>query len=533
MGLSVILVECDVTSPAGVTSTLRFSDRAIFPMAPDDADRPNAQWDDRLIEPPTLSRFLFADLQTLEPGLGAGVMTLANADRALDAYQGHVWGEVRVWRWMYGQPFSTARSLITGPAAGTPTFDVASQRPGRVRLSLHDYRLELERPLQSNSYAGNNNGTAVFFEGDASLKGKLKPLAFGRLMDAHIPAPAVNHSFKGYQLHDGPIRRVDVPGYAIQVFDRGGDAGIAAGGDDLSFFYGSDTGPFPGFNVGSNLWYALGDVGLIKFNSNPVGAITFGFLGDATGGVYVETAGPILARILARLGVPEARIGASVEGLSSTRPIGAYADTDITAREFTAWIARSVPAALLPDRQGVWQAIRIDPPAAVALIEIDADEVLSLEADESASPGAGAFAVGWDRIWTTYRRDNLQPSLLGTPAEARLAEAYRWVTTEDGAFKERFSATWRQLRLETALRVEGDAQALAADLKAMFGLRPDGRPRRSWRVTLEWTEARADVELGSTIGLRAPDFGVDDTFILIGEEPLRPRRDQVIWTLWG
>lgn len=528
MGLSVILIECDVTSPAGEASTLRFADRAVFPMAPTDADRANAVWDDRLIEPPALRRTLFDDLATLDPGLSVGVMVLANADHELDQYQGHIWGEVRVWRWTYGAPFSTARALLTGPAGGTPSYDVLAGRASRVRLSLFDQRLQLERPLQSADYGGGNDGVDVLYDGDAGIRGKMKPLAYGRLLDAHVPGVPVNHGVGAIQLHDGRIAPAPFGAGMMQFFDRGGDAGLIYGGD-LGFSANQDI--FDRNTLEALYIYQHSVRGLLRFNANPVGAIAFGYRGAAPGGVYAETPGPIIAMVLERAGIAAGKIGASVKAIDCDRVVGAYADQPVTAREFIGWIATAGPMAVLPDRHGVWQAVLLQPPAAPMLTLTDAD-ILNIEADEASQLVGGEFSVGWDRIWTTYRRDNLQVELLDTDQEARLAEEYRYAKVEDAAFKARQPA-WRKLQIETPLRQLADAQALAETLKGLFGLRADGRPRRSWRVTLEMTDAVLGLDLGATVALSAATYEIDDDFILIGEEPLRPRRDQIIWTLWG
>ncbi|MBJ7318231.1 MAG: hypothetical protein JHC96_05490 [Brevundimonas sp.] len=526
MGLAIILVECDVTSPEGVTATLRFSDRAVFPMAPTDAQRPNAVWDERIIETPSLRRTLFDDLQTLEPGLGVGDLTLANADRALDAYQGHVWGEVRVWRWIYGAPFAEAASLMRGPASGAPAYDVSAARPGRARLTLFDYRIELERPLQTNTYAGTNNGTTILYEGEAALEGAPKPLAFGELLNAHLPGVVVNAGQQAFQIHDGPVQTFPtVP--ALIMNDRGFSAGLHYDGEAASLAAFSTTNP----TVDGQTTYA--PLGLTRFNFNPVGNVSFSAFGDASDGGYSDKPGPILRKLLKRAGIAEARIGASVAALASNRTVGVYVQDATKSRDLIAFVARSALAAVLPGRDGVWQAVAIKPPKAIADVTLNLDDVLGIEADESAADGAGEFRVGHSRIWTTFRRESLLPALRGTAEEKALAASYRYFVVEDAAFKARFAQTWRTLTVETALRRSGEAEDLAGDLKALFGLRADGRPRRRWRVTVEMTDAALAFDLGATVALATPAVGGDGRFLLIGEELMRPRRDQMIWTLWG
>lgn len=513
----VLLAEVDVISPLGEAMTLRFADRAIAPLPPTDPDLPNVQWDARLVEAPTIRRALFDDLATLSPGLGIGAMRLANADRGLAAYQAYSWGEVRIWSWIEGTAFADATLLLTGLAA-SPSY--ARKAPGHVSVSLYDYRAELESQLQTTLFAGTNDGVAILYEGDADgLKATVKPLAFGRLDDAQLPAPQVNAGVSAHQLHDGPIEG------PVRIFDRGYD------GDFL--FQGSLVGgAFDAFEPDPAGYVVDLTRGLLKINGSAAGQLTFGCRGDSAGG-YVETAGPILARLLARAGVPPSRIGASVDALAATAPIGAWFGQGIAAREALAFVARSAPAALLPDRDGVWQALRFAPPAALASILIEADDVIDIEADETAPEPVGEVRVGWGRIWETFTGTEIAPVIRGTSEETRLASDHRWAVQEDAAAKARFPRTWRTLEITTALRLEADAQALAGELRTLFGLRADGRPRTMWRLTLERTAERLAIPLGATVGLTYPVDGIDDHFILLAEEPMRPRRDQLIWTLWG
>ena len=516
---TVFLAEVDVVSPAGVAAVLRFSDRAIAPFPPTDPDRPNAQFDDRLVEPPTLRRALFDDLASLSAGLGVGAMRLSNADRKLSPYKAWSWGEARVWRWQTGTPFSAAIQVLQGLTA-TPGFTPSGKAASQVTVPLYDYRAELEGPLQSDLYAGTNGAPGVLYEGEADgLKGRVKPLAYGRLEGAHLPAPQVNAAVLGHQLHDGLVQG------SVEIFDRGDAAGFA----DQGALVGA---AFDAFTPSPASWCRDLGRGLVKINGSAAGVLSFGCRGDATGG-YVETTGGVLSRLLAKAGVPPARIGASVAALASSAPIGAWFGETTSARDAVAWVTRSAPAALLPDRQGVWTAMMVTPPALVADHALGEDEIIDMEADETAPPPVGEIRVGYGRIWTTFNGSEIAPALRGTSAEARLASEYRWATVVDDAAKARFPRTWRTLELTTALREEADALALATTLKGLFGLRPDGKARQVWRATIELTPARLALPLGATVAVDYPPNDIDDHFILLGEEPMRPRRDQVLWSLWG
>ena len=143
----VVLVEIAVTSPAGEPETLRFSDRPIRPFPPTDADRPNVGFDARMVEAPALRRSLFDDLTTMKPALGVGVLTLANADGALDAYEGYVWGELTVRLWSEGAAFADSTVVLQG-LAQPPSYPRSPTQPRRVIVSLNDFMAEALKPLQ-------------------------------------------------------------------------------------------------------------------------------------------------------------------------------------------------------------------------------------------------------------------------------------------------------------------------------------------------------------------------------------------------
>lgn len=509
----VILVECDLVSPAGAPTTLRFSDRAIRPMAPTDADRPNLVWEDRIAEAPAIRRALIEDLSSLAPGWGVAQLQLLNGDGGLTPYANHAWKAVRVYRWIEGTAFAAARMLFAGQAA-SPAFSRSARSSMRASLGLYDPMVELDQPLQVHLYAGTGG-----LEGPAELRDQARPLAYGDLADAHVPGRRVDAATNLYQLHDGAIDGL------TQILDRGDDAGLISDGDKVGAVFDAWTPAAAHYVTDKGR-------GLVKFNAAPVGAVAFGLSGDADGGA-ATTAGPILARLLERLDIPTARIGASVAALDDDAVVGVYDQTGGAGRQILGWVARSALASILPDRQGVWGATQLAPPkdeADFALTELD---VLDVAEDGAAPLPVGVARVAWGRIWTTYSPDALAPDLRGAATADRLAGEYRFVQVDSAPAKGLGPGAWRTLQIETALRVEADALDLADRVIALFGPRPDGAPRASWKVEIEATDAALDVPLGATIALDYPPRGIFGHFVLIAEEPLKPRRDLITWTLWG
>jgi hypothetical protein len=505
----VILVEVDVVSPLGAASTLRFSDRAMRPFPPSDTQRANLPWSDRLVKAPSIRRAILEDFSTLTAGWGVGAKQLANGDGALDQYEGHAWGEIRVIRHVAGETFAQGLRIFTGRAA-QPSY--ASRSP-RASASFYDYRVDLDPAQQPTKYLG-----AGTYEGSADdLKGQAKPLAYGDLTDAHLPAPRVNTAVNAYQLHDGALAVIPT------VYDGGANAGLISDGAVSSAAFDAAT-PAAAHQVADL------SRGLVKFNAAPVRQVTLGGQGEA--GVAAQV-GPILKRLLGRVGVPAGRVGASFDALAAAAPIGVWTQDGANARDVVQWVARSAAAAMVPDRSGKWEVMALAPPAGVATFTLGAYDTVSVEPDETAEQPVGEVRVGWGRVWTTFKASDLAPALKGTATEGRLASEYRYAVTEDAAAKALGSGAWRTLQIDTALRQEADALALGATLKTMFGLRPDGRPRRQWSVQLALTSAALAVGLGSTVRLVHPPRGIDQLYVLIAEQPLEPRRDLITWTLWG
>lgn len=516
---TVILVEVDVVSPAGAATTLRFCDRGMRPFPPTDGMRANLVWEDRLAEAPVYRRALFDDITSLTPGRAGGGMTLKNADSYLDAYRAHAWNTIRVWRWPVGQPFSAAVEVLHGLCA-IPAYNRPSGSPATVRVDLYDDLAELDEGAQSVRFTGANDGVTVFYEGSAGgLKDQPKPFAYGDLTDAHLPAILVNPGQLVHQLGDGPLQG------SVAIFDGGVAAGYAADGDlaDAAF----DAATPAAAHYATNL-----NRGLVKITADPVMALTFGVKGSSSP-TYVETAGPVAARLLARARVPAERIGASVAALASTAVVGVFSAQEVTTRELIGRLGRSALAAIQPDRKGAYQAIPFAAPRGAPVVTLEADHILSIDEADGGSAPVGEFRVGWGRIFTTFAANDLKASIRDTEAATRLKDEYRYVVEPDAATKARFPRSFQTLTIDTDLRSEADARALALKLKALFGMRTDGKARRQLNLTVSPVLDDLVADIGDEIRVNDPARSVVDNFILIAEQPMRPRRDQAIWTVWG
>lgn len=539
-----LLVRTVRQASTGSAETVQwFADSAVRPFGPGASlsghALGNVVIEDRVLAAPTLARELAGDLATLSPGIGLGALELANADGALDAALDDIWRSVAVWLWDMDRPLAEAVFVFSADC-GRVDEAFGEGRPRRLVVPLSDAMSRLDRPLQGSLFAGANNGTTILHEGRAGgIKGQPKPILVGDLATSqggcgHLPGVPVSDDALTFLIHERYAGDPDNAGL-LEVFDRGAPSGLAFDGNYQT------PGALEARVLPAASFCTDRKRGLVKITQGLVGPVAFG--GAVALGFLGPDGGPwqwCLAKVLAQAGTSggaKANVAAwappppNVDAAFIGPRVGWWFDAAISVREAAAVLCRSAGAVLAPSRSGVLAPVVLAPPVAIPAITLAAHDIVALGTDAKAPSPVGEVSVGWGRLWTTYQGDELAPALRGTPDEARLAAQWRWSVAEDASTKAK-AADWRTVRLETALREEADAQALGAQLLALFGLGAGGA-RRVWRVTLEMTAARLAVDLGATVRLAAPGLGVDGDFILLGEALCQPRRDLMVWSLFG
>lgn len=184
----------------------------------------NAQYTPRITQPALSSRAIFLDGKI---GGGAaeqvGVMVLENSDGALDFIGGYslVGRELRGYvRDSVGAVTEIHRYIIGGVDLGDT-----------VTLQMRDRTDGLRKPLQQNTYSGGNAADSLTgVDGDKSLSGVKKPLAFGVV--CHVEPRLVNHKLLIYQINDGAV-------FMVASVLLGGSYRVPGGADyaDLADMY--------------------------------------------------------------------------------------------------------------------------------------------------------------------------------------------------------------------------------------------------------------------------------------------------------
>lgn len=192
------------------TRTLYYASRE-FRTGPGDTPA-NTIFENVLLQPAVLRRDAFGAGTTGGASrAGYGDLILANGDGALDALVGYGFDGrvITIWRTETQDP--TYPTDFTKFLVGT--MEQVEVGRDTVTVKLRDRQLEVQVPLQTTKYAGDNSLPAGL-EGVADdLKGKPKPLCFGKVLN--VPAVLVNTSKLIYQINDGAIASVS------GVYDRG------------------------------------------------------------------------------------------------------------------------------------------------------------------------------------------------------------------------------------------------------------------------------------------------------------------------
>jgi hypothetical protein len=206
-------------------------------------------------QPATLRREIPADVAGGHVSASYGALTLINASGALDPLRDYFYDGYELTL-KVGDAGAAYATFVTRLKA---TIDNVSFERNRVIVRLRDRAETLKTPLQTDTYGGTNalpNG----LDGTADdLKGKRKPLIFGRI--AAMQPVLVNTSRLIYQVNDGAVDAI------INVFDSG--AYLTRGTD----YTAGQQSTFETAAVAAGAFSTYAPAGLIKLGSKPFGTL--------------------------------------------------------------------------------------------------------------------------------------------------------------------------------------------------------------------------------------------------------------------
>jgi hypothetical protein len=506
----------DTAATAGPgTRVLRFASGLGLLTGASDTP-PHVHFEPRLKQPMSFQRTMFASARVMGGSkVGAGEMVLLNNDQGLTYLRDLGIGGRSV----------TLRVGVPGAAfpAGYTTFLTGTAEQAEVGATTATIRLRdklevLGRPLQATLYAG-TNALPSGAEGTADdIKGRPKPLLFGRRYQ--IAPVMVNTSRLIWQFHDGTAQAVDA------VYDQG--VALTASGTNRANLAAMEAAAPAAGQYDTCL-----SLGLIRLGAAPSGRITMDARGDATGS-YVNTAADIASRILTqRCGIASGDLdSASFTALASAAndDCGFYWDGESTRQAALDAVLAGCGAWLAPTSAGLWQVGQLVAPTGTPDVELTDVEILDL--DLNATRDADAGVPVW-RVKVRYKPYTAigRADLAGAVTEARKAELqlpWRETTASDSAVQTAHLLAPELVR-DTGLADAADAAAEASRLLALHSVRRD-----FVRARVQLSEANAAIELGHVARITTARMGYSAgrKFIVVGIDA-DGRRGRMTLDLWG
>ena len=500
--------------------TLRVSNGPFggFVTGPNDSPA-DTEYPTGLIEPGYVSRHLFAEGRTLgQSEVGYGDIVIANASGMFDAWLGYGFDGRSVVLKRLGNPrmaFSGAQTLMRATMTRLDTTDAYRT----LRLRLYDRRLELDKPLQQNRYAGTTLSAGATAEGTADMKGRAKPIVYGKA--ENVPAVPVNPYNLIYQVNDGAVS-------SIVVYDGG--AALSNGGDFASL------SALVGATVLAGRYATCLALGLFRLGGTPAKVVTADVVEGST--LALRNAGAIATRIMTRMGMTGSSNinAASFTALSTAAPqeLGIFINDDRTARAVLSDVLGSIGGWIVPSVAGVFEVGRLAAPGTPVFefgkfdVHTDGDGSFGLVANPDTDGGLPAY-----RVNLTYRRnwqvqdDSGLAACVSAAQRAFLALDRRTVKAESSSLLTKHPLA-PEMTIDTLITTEADAATEAARRRDLYNTRRDVVKLSARRGDA----ANAQLNATGTLKLNRLGYDAGRNMVVIGrrEDPANERVD--LW-LWG
>jgi len=477
-------------------------------------------YDGRIEQPASIQRTAFADGTTGGAiQIGVGELILANADGGLDAILDYGF-DGRDLTILVGDSAAAYSSFVT---VLTGTMEQPEWDFQRLRFRIRDRLSELDKPLQSNEYAGSGG-----LEGDtATVKDQVKPMVWGKV--ENIQPVLVDPTAAIYQFHDGTDADVTA------CYLRG--KALTQGSDYTSSSDMTSNAPSAGqFRV----WPGGG---YLRLDAVPGGFVTV----DAQQGANdaARTAAQLLKAMALEVGFPSGDINASdVTALDTANSgvCGYYLRDRSSALTVMGQIAASVGAWFGIDAAGDLRTKRLEAPSGTpvaTITTIRAGSVVTgatadiITIDRIATNDAGRGVPAWKVAVGSRRSWAIQTSDLDDTADAArisfLATEFRQSSSEDSSVKTKHILA-REMSVNTLLATEA---AGATEATRLLALHKVSRDRYLALVKVD-ADLLAILDLGAVVTLRMDRFGLSSGKLMaILGITLDARRSVAELDLWG
>jgi hypothetical protein len=443
-----------------------------------------------------------------------GQLELVNIDGALDAWanDGVSGRDVTIRRGSDAAAYPSGFSTIF---KGVQASIEASFN--RLNITFSDRQASLQKPLQTNFFAGNNslpNG----LEGVADLKGKPKPRIYGRCKK--VPLQIINTSRLIYQVSDQQA--------AVSAVDDGGLA-LTAGAAYASQADMETTAPAAG---NYRVWQPASAPAYVRLGSSPARIITADV--DAAGTATNWTTAQVLKAIALDAGFVSGDINASdVTALDTANNavVGYALSGTESALDCMNAVAASIGAIFWVDALGALRMFRLAAPSGSPVTTLTKTQILDIDRITTRDDGLGVPCYRVELDYQRYWRTQSTTETVNAVEAARpdLAQAYRRVTSTDTSIQTKHTNA-PVLRFQTLLDVEAAAQSESDRRLTLYKAQ-----RQMLKVTVIVPPATlALLTLGAVVNVTFPRFGCDAgvLFLVLGITVVL-KDNKATLTLWG
>lgn len=511
------ITVADITAHNGTTTTtLRFATLSYVTSATDSPA--HTFYDGRISQPGNMQRSVFSRLTTFgESDVGYGEVVLVNSDGALDyllAYGFAGFGiTIRRGTIYPNQTAPTWSTVLVG------VMDSVDFSWSEVSIKIRDRQQELTNPIQSTKYGGTNALPSGIDGVAEDLKGKPKPILFGKVRN--ISPPCVNTTKQIYQLSDAVIQSVDA------VYDRG--VALSAGAVYSSQSEMGNNAPSAGEY---RAWLSAAG-SFIRLGSALSGQLTV----DASQGAATanRTVAQLMSAAMQKAGIVSGDITAGdITALDTAAgyEVGYWAGTaDTPTRQVLDDLSNSVGAYWGVDRLGKFRMGQVIAPLVGDSIgTLTAVDILSIDRVRSADDGAGIpswqVTIDYSKVWQV--QNDLGSTVPDTYRNERSVE-FRSVVQSDATIKTQWPKSV-ELRFKTLLTTAANATTEATRRRDLYKVRRDTLVAKT-RLS---DSLAAAIDIGATVTVQLPRFGMSagKPFLVTGIRT-DMRNNIFDLTLWG
>lgn len=466
-------------------------------------------YEPRIEQPALLSYEMLSDLKIAgRSSVGYGEMTLINVDGGLDYLNAYAF-DGRSITIKAGDESAAYSSFITLFKGIVSHVDVEYSR---VAFRIKDRIETLERPLQTITYLGNNslpNG----LEGDASLKGRPKPLVYGEAKN--VTPVLVNTSRLIYQVSSKAVAAIS------KVYDKGVE--LTYGGAYTSQSDMETNTPAAGhFKV----WLAGG---MFRLGSSAAGGVTCDV--NAADRYLSET---LIALLTSANGIALADIVTS-DFLSITAAafvVDLYATEETTIAEAVDSVCSAVGVSWWFDNIGRFRTAQLSAPLSGSVAILTEVEILSIDRNaaiiDSKPYLAWSINLGYDKNWTVQAADQLAGSVT-EEKKAWLSQEFRYFNFQTPVIKT-INLFAQEITMDSSLSLSTDAAYQAALLAGLWQLQSV-----FYSVVVRVSAGLlSTLKLNSVVTLQLDRFGISSGHLVrVLAIKTDYQRHQIELKLWG